>query len=213
MSDKVLTDYADAFAFMGNSLMDTMHHTGEAGLEPSFWAAFPDFDSNEVSAALDELFAFAQAAQERTEQGEDVATQVSVEFTRLFVGPPSPAAAPWESAYGAGDASVGFGDATFALQQVLRDAGLEKTGENNQYADHMGIELLVLSEMCRAMAAGKACGSFDSPDSVAAYMEKHPLRWIGSFCEAVGKAAPDGYYVRLLAVCKTLLESFKAFSE
>lgn len=208
MLESTWNDYADAFAFMGNSLLDTMHHTGDAGLKPEFWAAFPDFGSDAVSSSLDALFAYAQQAQERIAAGDDVATEVSVEFTRLFVGPPSPAVQPWQTAYGNGNASVGFGQATFGMQQVLRNAGLEKASANNQYADHMGIELLVLSEMCRALHEHRPLGTYDSPEAVVAYVHEYPHAWVAAFAARVRNEAPDGYYAHLLDAASALLDAF-----
>lgn len=97
--DITCEQYAQPFAFLGNSLLDTMRHTGQAGLDPAFWAAFPDVGDESVGAALDALFAWSQDAQARQKDGEDVLTEVCVEYTRLFVGPPSPAVAPWETFY------------------------------------------------------------------------------------------------------------------
>ena len=53
--DITCEQYAQPFAFLGNSLLDTMRHTGQAGLDPAFWAAFPDMDDESVGAALDAL--------------------------------------------------------------------------------------------------------------------------------------------------------------
>ena len=107
-----------------------------------------------VGAALDALFAWSQDAQARQKDGEDVLTEVCVEYTRLFVGPPSPAVAPWETFYRAKRCNEGFGVATFAMRDELRKAGLEVKNENNQYADHMGLELLLLVRSSACAAKG-----------------------------------------------------------
>lgn len=48
--------------------------------------------------------------------------------------------------------TVGFGEPTFQMREVLRSLGLEVAGPSNQYEDHLGLELLCLSEMCRRRA-------------------------------------------------------------
>ena len=100
-----MLDYAQALAFAGNSLLTPMNQTETVGLRLEFWASFPDFDDDAVRAAVANLRLFAEAAQKRSEEGADLVTEVSVEFTKLFVGPPKPAAAPWETFYGAPDGS------------------------------------------------------------------------------------------------------------
>lgn len=199
--------YAQTLAFCGNSLLDTMHHTGEAGLDPLFWETFPDFDKKEVVDAIADIKAFAVEAQKARTTGVDPATEISVEFTRLFMGPPRPAAAPWETFYRGGiagkdEGSVGFGEATFQMQELLREAGLRVGTKSNQYADHMGIELLLAS----VYASWAADGDEDAHEKLASFLSAHPLNWIGSFRVAVELSAPEGYYVHILTLIEVLLE-------
>lgn len=84
--DITCEQYAQPFAFLGNSLLDTMRHTGQAGLDPAFWAAFPDVGDESVGAALDALFAWSQDAQARQKDGEDVLTEVCVEYHQAVRG-------------------------------------------------------------------------------------------------------------------------------
>ena len=132
---------------------------------------------------------------QRAAEGADVLTDVCVEYTRLFVGPPSPAAAPWESFYVVEGNTVGFGEPTFQMQEALRAAGLQVSNENNQYADHMGIELLLLSELCQ-----RAEG-----EEVFAFAAEHPGAWCDKFAAAVATAEPEGYFARLTTLVCALL--------
>lgn len=192
--------YADAFAFIGNSLLKPMSQTETVGLDPAFWEAFPDFGDQDVRTALDACTAFASGAQARAAAGEDMVQQVSVEHTRLFVGPPSPAAPPWETMGREAAATVGFGEPTVAMQSVLRGMGLEVSNENNQYADHMGIELLALAEMmCRVSA-----GTMDEAE-MRSFVQAHPGGWVDRLHGSVQTAAPGGYFDALLGLAEALL--------
>ena len=128
-----------AFAFLGNSLLAPLSQTGQMGLDEGFWRTFPSFESSEVRAALDRMARIVR----RVALSDDAVCEVSVEFTHLFVGPPRPAAAPWETAYRTGG-HVGFGTATVDMQQRLERLKLKVSNENRQYADHVGLELLYL---------------------------------------------------------------------
>ena len=86
---------SEAYAFVGNSLLRPMTMTSPVGLDPAFWKAFPVFDDNAVARAVEACACYAEGAAQRTGAGEDGPQRVSVEYTRLFVGPPSPAAPPW----------------------------------------------------------------------------------------------------------------------
>ena len=140
---------------------------------------------------------------------DEAALRVSVEYTRLFVGPPSPAAPPWETMNRREGATVGFGEPTFRMRKLLREAGLELSNENRQYEDHMGIELLYLSELCRRCAQG---GEEDGRvkesewvDQALSFIGEHPAAWIDSFREKVHAAVPGGYFDNLLALARAVL--------
>lgn len=191
---------AQAYAFLGNSLLAPMTQTENVGLDPAFWEGFPSFDDADVRAAEDGM-----ARRVRDLVGEDdPVLKVSVEYTHLFIGPPRPAAAPWETFYRGGEAAsgsvVGFGEATFAMRQQLRELGLELRNENNQYEDHLGIELLCLSELCSRASREEAEAA-----AVAAFIKERPLNWIDAFSARVMEECPDGYFAGLSAVAVALL--------
>ncbi len=147
---------SEAYAFVGNSLLRPMTMTSPVGLDPAFWKAFPVFDEAPWPGPWKPAHAMPKEPRSAPRAGEDGPQRVSVEYTRLFVGPPSPAAPPWETMYRGKDVTVGFGQPTFEMRELLRAAGLEVRNANNQYEDHMGIELLYLSELCRREATGES---------------------------------------------------------
>ncbi len=232
-------ELSEAYAFVGNSLLKPMTQTSDVGLDPAFWEAFPTFGSSEVAGVCAALAAYALAAREAAaSDGRDAVECCAVEYTRLFVGPPRPAAAPWETMYrggaAVGGATVGFGQATFEMRALLREAGLEVKNENTQYEDHIGIELLYLSALCARAAEGeegaveeKAAPATTDPSAaaaatvaeaeslsvaegsaagkVASFIEAHPLAWLSSLRAAVEDAVPDGYFSHLLALADALL--------
>ena len=204
------TTLSQAFAFLGNSLLKPMSQTSDAGMDPAFWEAFPDFGDDRVAAACEDAAADVRGLSARGErEGRDAVELASIEFTHLFVGPPKPAAAPWESFYlSDGDVSVGFGASTFVMRDLLRKAGLEVNNENNQYADHIGLELLFLSELCRRRGEGAPSLSEDEVCGDAALLVfacEHPLGWIGDLRDAVQETARGGYVDGILAVAEALL--------
>lgn len=190
--------WSEAFAFAGNSLLKPLSQTPSVGLDSAFWDAFPNFESDEVSRALSRCRDFAALEGDRDER----VASCSIEYTRLFVGPPEPAAAPWETMYCPGGAHVGFGRPTFEMKRLLRDAGFELSGESHQYEDHLGIELLYLSARCERENGPASAGE------LVAYVREHPLSWIDSFADAIAAAAPEGYYERIVRLSAALLRAF-----
>jgi len=210
----IWTNYAEALAFVGNSLLAPMNQTGTVGLEPEFWESFPSFDDVHVAVALEACGAYAVAAQQLAAEGGNPVQQASVEYTKLFVGPPRPAAAPWETMYrpGSEGATVGFGQATFEMRALLREAGLEVSNENNQYADHIGIELLYASVLCTRLAEadGDAAAQAELGCKLSSFVQKHPLPWIDKLIAAVEASQPNGYLEAILSLSKALLTAVLA---
>ena len=193
---------SETYGFIGNSLLKPMNQTPSIGLDPAFWDEFPAvFSGERVDAGLAKLRDYAVAAGELGEGG--AIENASVEYTRLFIGPPAPAAPPWETMNRADGVTVGFGEATFAMRRLLRDAGLELKNENNQYEDHIGIELLYLSELCRRIADGEP-GALD-PTEMESFIEEHPLAWISALRGKVEAEYPHGYIAGMLELAEGVL--------
>ena len=186
--------YGDMLAFIGNSLLKPMTQTQSVGLDPLFWRSLPDFGEDSIGEGIAERIG--------RECGERAVEVVSVEYTRLFVGPPSPAAPPWETMY-RGSTNVGFGEATFEMRNCLHDLGLELSNENRQYEDHMGIELLYLSELCRCAVKGENC-----ENQLRSFIAKHPLSWIDAFLDRIEGVFPEGYFSGLVRLEKALLLAY-----
>lgn len=192
----------ETYGFIGNSLLKPMNQTLSVGLDPTFWIGFPVvFSGGHVDAGLAKLCSYAMAA---GELGIEKAVEsVSVEYTRLFIGPPAPSAPPWETMNRSDGATVGFGEATFAMRKLLRDAGLELKNENNQYEDHIGIELLYLSALCRRRSEGVDEKTAD--ERIVRFITEHPLDWIGILRGKVEIMYPCGYIAGLLQLAEGVL--------
>lgn len=205
-----LQAYAQAFAFLGNSFLAPVGQTEPVGLSPEFWQAFPSFGGSAVQSALSALVAYADELANLADAGTDPIKEVSAEHAKLFLGPPRPAAAPWETFYVGEGKKVGFGRPTVEMQDLLREAGLEVGGQNNQYADHIGIELLYLSVLCDRAAQARAANVEIAEQMQAArtFVAEHPLSWVGALQEKVDAVFPQGYYHHLLVLVAALLNQF-----
>lgn len=118
--------------------------------------------------------------------------------------------APWESFYVQEGVTNGFGEPTFRMRERLRQAALEVSNENNQYADHIGIELLYCSELARRAASGRPCG--DGRGGFAGIVRGgRPAPWLGRFTTALYEEGAT-YYGLLADLAEGLLGVVRAFS-
>lgn len=207
-SEAAAAEFARALAFAGNSFLAPMSQTSDAALDRTFWAAFPDFGSEEAACALDGLFAWA-AEGENVPRAERVRA-VSVEYARLFIGPPEPAVAPWESFYVQEGVTNGFGEPTFRMRERLRQAALEVSNENNQYADHVGIELLYGSALAQRAAADGLAKAGEAA-LLKSFVEADLAPWFEQFAAALHEAGAT-YYGLLADLVGGLLGVVRAVS-
>lgn len=214
IDETLYENLADAYAFFGNSFLSPMTRIPPIGLEPAFWKEFPSFGCDEIDRARSACA--EKAAEIALFHGKDAPHRTAVEFTRLFVGPNAPAAAPWESFYTDGaESHVGFGTPAFEMRALLRDAGLEVSNENNQYPDHIGIELLYLSTLCsHAAETARLYQSGEGEDVpaernalelISSFLSSRLLRWTPKFEEKILQDAPDGYYLPLTVLLLSVL--------
>ena len=95
------------------------------------------------------------------------------------------------------------------MQRLLREVGLEMSNENNQYADHIGIELLYASVLCERAAGVVDANDGETQaklaDQLAEFVATHPLGWIDGLIDAVTDAEPNGSIAFLLMLAKALL--------
>lgn len=215
--------YADVYGFVGNELLLPINRSGNlVGLDPAFWASAP-VPPNEVGKrGLKRLIAYAEQSVARDScrrgsegSGDDARVPgmlaASVEYAHLFIGPPCPAASPWETTNDPSNPErVGYGRATVEVKRLLAEEGFELGGQANQYEDHIGVELLYLSLLANKAAHALADGDFAAAHLFAeksdAFLLLHPLAWISSLRASVDAERPAGYYSALLEYVHGVLE-------
>ena len=123
------------------------------------------------------------------------------DFTRLFIGPETPPAPPWESCY-VGEGLL-FQEATRSVEQYYRDNGFVLSGNEYEAADHIGFELDFIFCM-----SGLALRSADAPDAFQIdvdrllasvnvqldFIRRHLFVFVDEFGRKVSRNAGTQYY-------------------
>lgn len=197
-----IEDTVQALAFLGNSLLRPMSFTGDYGIEADFWESFPDFEQESLSLVLAEMAAYVRTLDISDSSMRDKAvSRVSVEFAKLFIGPPRPCAHPWETFYKGEKVRSGYGQPAIEMHKELSNLQLAIGGSGNTFPDHMGIELL-----CLAAIIERSTTDLEYAARTKTFCDERPRSWVGDFHDAVRANAQGGYYDHLLAIIRALLE-------
>ena len=123
------------------------------------------------------------------------------EYHRLFVGPGSLPAPPYESVYREGGTVMG--QTTLDVQRQYEEAGYTLDPSFNELPDHVTAELaflaLLTEEEAKAWEAGDACAALSWLEREKAFLNDHLTRWLPDFCGRL-LASTDAPFYRRLAV-------------
>lgn len=126
--------------------------------------------------------------------------ELLVDYTRLFLGPPSPLAAPYGSIWLGGEGTV-MQESTVALEGLYGEAGFEVDDELGDMPDHVAVELeflyLLTFKQNEARRAGEevAIAGWDQLHDL--FLRGHLGAWIAPFTQAVSATAGTAFYREL----------------
>lgn len=160
---------------------------------------------------LDSLAAFGISFDEDFLAGseEELAGELAVEYTRLFVGP-GPHIAAYESVYvrgeGEGEPRL-WGRMTAEVAEFYREAALQIP--EGRTPDHLGVELEAMALLAREEAgkleAGDKAGAGRLDELQRRFCEEHLLRWVPEVCREVEGAARSSFYRSMAALAAEMV--------
>ena len=142
--------------------------------------------------------------------GEDPAflEEAKDEYTRLFIGPVSLVAPPWESVYGQKDAML-FQESTLEVRNTYRQFGLLPEGYPRVADDSLALELhfmaLLAQRSLDAFYAGKNEDLAADLNGSADFLKKHLLVWVPKFLERMKGARSSVLYPQMCLVLDEFL--------
>ncbi len=116
----------------------------------------------------------------------DVGQDISLEFTRLFIGPYHLQAPPYESVYKSSE-RVLMQEAALKVREIYRAAGLQVKRLNQEPDDHIGLEFEFMyymnTETVNAFAAGNIPGAIIALSTQQSFLADHLATWVPAFCD------------------------------
>ena len=175
----------------------TEEHTGEA------FALL----SEEEKDIMDRTEIFLKEVREE-KQNPAFLEEAKDEYTRLFIGPASLVAPPWESVYGQKDAML-FQESTLEVRNTYRQFGLIPEGYPHVADDSLALELAFMSKLAeRAMEdlhSGDEEGLDRLLESSGDFLKRHLLLWVPKFLERMQKASTQLLYPQLCVALDAFL--------
>ena len=175
----------------------TDEHTGEAfGLL-----------SEEEKDIMDRTAVFLGEIREE-KQNPAFLEEAKDEYTRLFIGPMSLVAPPWESVYGQKDAML-FQESTLEVRNTYRQYGLIPEGYPHVADDSLALELhfmaLLAQRSLDAFYAGKNDDLTADLTGSSDFLKKHLLAWVPKFLERMKGAKTSILYPQMCLVLDEFL--------
>ena len=175
----------------------TDEHTGEAfGLL-----------SEEEKDIMDRTAVFLGEIREE-KQNPAFLEETKDEYTRLFIGPMSLVAPPWESVYGQKDAML-FQESTLEVRNTYRQYGLIPEGYPHVADDSLALELHFMALLAQrgldAFYAGKNDDLTADLTGSSDFLKKHLLVWVPKFLERMKGAKTSILYPQMCLVLDEFL--------
>lgn len=167
--------------------------------EPEF-AEEKLFDSMLAAASRISPEFAARAHRLRDAFATDDAETLTVDYTRLFLGPVDTLAQPYGSTWLSGRQAL-MQDSTVEVRQLYEEGGFEIDDGFRELPDHVAAELEFLYLLIFRETEAQRNGDLDSATALTALRERfltgHLGAWIGPFTRAVESGAQTTFYREL----------------
>ena len=179
-------ELAGSYALLAQVLAEAPRRNRPELYDVEVWRSFP------LCGVSPSIAAAAGAVADECPGDEDALVELGADYGRLFVGPPKPAAMPWQTTYANPNATSLSGTPALEVRRCMGNLGLRRSDGNGQLEDHIGTVLMVAAVM-----ADRGLG-----EDRRAFVERHVLSWIGSLIDAVEAAQLTSFYGAVLRLAR-----------
>lgn len=135
--------------------------------------------------------------------------QMCFEFNRLFVGPDSPVAPPYESVYLSQDRLV-MQEQTLEVRKMYQSENLMTTMQGSTPDDFISTELefaaYLLSRVIQESSAGNSSNATKYRHLFNVFMQEHPRRWLQVFATIVSENTQHPVFLLVMQVLLSTIE-------
>ena len=136
--------------------------------------------------------------------------ELSLEFSRLFVGPGNHVS-PYESVHLGGDGGALWGPETSAVKRFIEKSGFVFEGKHSSLPDHISVELEFMAHLtdleATAWRRGDAEKALNCRRFQKEFLHRHLGRWAGSFSAKVADLADLPFYAEFAVLMRDFLDT------
>ncbi|MDP3298133.1 MAG: molecular chaperone TorD family protein [Thermodesulfovibrionia bacterium] len=133
--------------------------------------------------------------------------ELSVEYSKLFVGPFELLAPPYGSVYLEGRRVMG--DSTMEAIKVYQKEGLSRSDDFKDLPDHIAVELEFMSYLIykeiKALESSDFKTTEEFIDKQEDFLNRFLRRWVSPFCEKIKEGTNNGFYTALADCVSTFV--------
>lgn len=127
------------------------------------------------------------------------------DYTRLFIGPGSVKAPPWESVYRSPDRLL-FGEETLAVRKFYQSFGVSIKNLYREPDDHLGLELEFMAWLCAQALEGLSGGEWKRYlEGQQKFLREHLLEWVPAFTKDMENSAETAFFQGLASFTRGFL--------
>ena len=180
-------------------------------------AAVAHLDADQVAAwplaGRNEATALGQTALAEAVRDPAPAEELEADYRRLFVGPGSMLAPPWESVH-LDEEGLMFQEQTMGVRHAYAEFGLQAPELNKEPDDHIGLELAFLGELAVAALQAGETGDVGAQGAVLQGMQKFQAEHLGRWAPLLSGLIIEGAQTQLYrAVGHLLAGGVEAFEQ
>ncbi len=136
--------------------------------------------------------------------------ELSLEFTRLFIGP-GKHVSPYESVHLGGDSGSLWGSETSAVKRFIEKSGFAYDKNYHDLPDHISVELEFMAHLIGLEADARLSGDSEKAKNSVRFqkefLDRHLGRWIKLFSRKVEELANLPFYTEIAALTSDFVES------
>ena len=174
---------------------------------PALIGKFEDLEQ-QMTSVCTEAMLYIKDMYEEVKRVNDLGA-LSLDFSRLFLGPYKMHAPPYGSVYLDGERQI-MGKSTLEVRNNYREAGLDISTDFRNPPDHIAAELefmyfLIFKEI-EALENSDVDTTIDYLEKQRAFLNEHLGAWVSEFAAFVEQKAESKFYRNLAKATKVFIE-------